>query len=153
MPRPFCASLRGRNAHGHVASHKRNLMRKLTGKMPDTPSSTPVLRELAQSKCTWACHKTHFWQKFTGKMPLIPDIISINQHALARTRRTLSVATLFGELYSTDKVEVEGPKSWTFFNPGVWTGKYIYSLYFNIWTIGTTSSSIRFGWGKKRVGT
>ena len=56
-------------------------------------------------------------------MPLIPDTMSINQRALARTRRTLSVATLFRELYSTDKVEVEGPKSWTFFGPGVWTGK------------------------------
>ena len=89
--RPFCASLRGRNAHGHVTSHKRNLLRTFRGKVPDTPSSKPVLCKLAPSKCTWACHKTHFWQTCSSKMPPTPDTTSINQRALARTRRTRSV--------------------------------------------------------------
>ena len=92
--RPFCASLRGRNAHGHVTSHKRNLLRTFRGKVPDTPSSKPLLCKPAPSKCTWACHKTHFWQTCSSKMPPTPDTTSINQRALARTRRTLSAATL-----------------------------------------------------------
>lgn len=109
MPRPqrlFCASLRGRNAHGHVTGHKRTLMRKFRGKVPDTPSSTPVLCKLAQSKCTWACHKTHFWQKCSGKMPPTPDTMSTNQRALAQTRRTLSAATLLKWKWKGPKVEL-----------------------------------------------
>ena len=81
-------------------------MRKFRGKMPDTPSSTPVLCKLAQSKCTWACHKTHFWQKFSGKMPPTPDTMSTNQRALAQTRRTLSAATLLKWKWKGPKVEL-----------------------------------------------
>ena len=40
-------------------------MREFTGKMPHPRGTTPVLCELAQSKCTWTCHES---QKFTGKI-------------------------------------------------------------------------------------
>ena len=33
-----------------------------------TPAAS-ILRELAQSKCTWAFHKSNVVWKFTGKMP------------------------------------------------------------------------------------
>ena len=39
-----------------------------TGKVPDAYPGASVLREPAQSKCTWTCHKRHFARKFTGKM-------------------------------------------------------------------------------------
>ena len=48
MPRPrkatpFCASLRSRNAHGHVArAYKSHLMRKFIGKMPNTPDTMSI---------------------------------------------------------------------------------------------------------------
>ena len=44
-------------------------MRGFKGKMPCPTTATPVLREPAQSKCTWTCHKSHSRPKFTGNMP------------------------------------------------------------------------------------
>ena len=63
--RMFCASLRNRNAHGHV---RRAILRgNLPQKMPRPRTATQVLREPAQSKCTWTKHKSHFRHKFAGK--------------------------------------------------------------------------------------
>ena len=56
----FCASLRRRNAHGHVT--RGILCRNLQGKC----RTRTILREPAQSKCTWTCHKRHFVRKFTS---------------------------------------------------------------------------------------
>ena len=44
-------------------------MRKFTWQMLGANPAASILREPAQSKCTWTCHKRHFAQKFTGKMP------------------------------------------------------------------------------------
>ena len=99
IPRPWstlCASLRSRNAHGHVRRaeiyrknagrfsrgqrfvracavemhmdcHKRHFVRKFTRKMPYPYPAASVSCEPAQSKCTWTCQKKHFVRKFTGK--------------------------------------------------------------------------------------
>ena len=46
-----------------------------TGKMPDAPAATPVLREPARSKCTWTCHESQedFNAEISRKMPDIPS--------------------------------------------------------------------------------
>ena len=68
MMRPaFCASLRSRNAHGHVT--RGILCGNSAGKMPYVYPTTSVLCEPAQAKCAWTCHKRHFVRNFTGKMP------------------------------------------------------------------------------------
>ena len=53
-------------------------------------SGASILRELAQSKCTWTCHKRHFVRKFTGKMPDASDATSIEHRPLTVTVRTLN---------------------------------------------------------------
>ena len=80
----LCASLRSRNAQGHVTrailgnlqekmwdpKHARAILGgNLQKKMSDPNSGTYVLRAPAQSKRAWACHKSRFVLKFTGKMP------------------------------------------------------------------------------------
>ena len=47
--------------------------------MPRPRTTTPVLREPAQSKCTWTCHQSQFIRKFLWKMPDAPDTTS-NKH-------------------------------------------------------------------------
>ena len=53
-PRPtLCASLRNRNAHGHVT---RNLfIRTFTSRMPQTKVGRQTLRKPAHLKSTWTC--------------------------------------------------------------------------------------------------
>ena len=58
---PYKRSLGSRKAQGHVTRAI------LYGKMQDTNTATPVLREPARSKCIWTSHKSHFMQKFIGK--------------------------------------------------------------------------------------
>ena len=82
----FCASLRRRNAHGHVT--RGILCGNLQGKCRTRIPRTPVLCEPAQSKCTWTCHKRHFVRKFTGKMPDASDTTSIEHRPLTVTVRT-----------------------------------------------------------------
>ena len=72
----FCASLRRRNAHGHVT---RGI---LCGNLQGKCRTRTVLREPAQSKCTWTCHKRHFVRKFTS------DTTSIEHRAWTVTVRT-----------------------------------------------------------------
>ena len=45
---------------------------KFTREETDAPTATPVLCQLAQSKCTWTCHESNFTRKFAGKMPDAP---------------------------------------------------------------------------------
>ena len=95
----FCASLRSRNAHGHVtrAILCRNLQGKCRPPGPGQPfyasvrsrnghghvtrtilcknlqekchAPGPVLCRPAQPKCTLTSHKSHLMRKFNGKMP------------------------------------------------------------------------------------
>ena len=67
----FCASLRSRNAHGHVT---RGI---LSGNL-----------QVAQSKCIWTCQEMLFFGRFTGKMPNAPDTTSMENQALTVTART-----------------------------------------------------------------
>ena len=83
IPRPWCASLRSRNARGHVT---RGICAEI---YRETAAS--ILCEPAQSKCTWTCHKRHFVRKFTGKMPNASNNTSSEHRALTLTVRTPSV--------------------------------------------------------------
>jgi hypothetical protein len=47
----FCASLRSRNAHGHVTTGI--LRRNVQGKMPYAHPASNILCEPALSNCTW----------------------------------------------------------------------------------------------------
>ena len=67
------------------------------------PFCASLLRRNAHG---WACRKTRFWQKSSGRMPPTPDTMSINQRALARTRRTLTAATLLKWKWKGPKVEL-----------------------------------------------
>ena len=79
--------------------HKSHFVWKFIGKMAGDTSGDSVLCEPAQSKCTWTFHKSHVVWKIMWKMPSAPDTTSIEHRALTLPVRTLSVATLFGELY------------------------------------------------------
>ena len=65
--------------------------------MPDANPAASMLREPAQSKCTWTCHKKHFVQKLTGKMLNASGTTSIEHRALTVTVRTLSGHTVWGK--------------------------------------------------------
>ena len=60
----FCASLRSRNAHGHL----RRARLCDTMKMLQTKIGAHTLREPAQFKCTWTSQKGNFMWEFTMKM-------------------------------------------------------------------------------------
>ena len=57
----------------------------------DPDSRVSILREPAQSKCTWTFHKSHFVWNFTGKMRHAPATTSIKHRALTLTVRTPSL--------------------------------------------------------------
>ena len=59
LQQPFCASLRSRNALGHL--RRALLCEKLQGKCR-APDCEP-----ARSKCTWTSQKSRFTREFTGK--------------------------------------------------------------------------------------
>ena len=62
--------------HGNAHDVTRAILcRKITGKMPDAPEATPVLREPAQSKCTRV--KNHVMRKNSRKMPDAPAAIPV----------------------------------------------------------------------------
>ena len=90
---PFCVSLRSRNAHGQN-TRTILIMQKITGKMPQTKSVTPVLCEPAQSKCTWTSHKSmfiyqsNFIREFTGERAGSPS-----EHLDQAPAWTLTVST------------------------------------------------------------
>ena len=69
---PYKRSLGSRKAQGHVTRAI------LYGKMQDTNTATPVLREPARSKCTWTSHKSHFYAEIYREMPYAwtGDIVS-----------------------------------------------------------------------------
>ena len=50
---------------------------KFTRGKTDAPTATPVLCQLAQSKCSWTCHESHFMRKFAGEMPHAPTATSV----------------------------------------------------------------------------
>ena len=77
----FCASLRGRNAHGHVTRGILNVAHVAHGHRFPEP---------AQSKCTWTYHKSQSAWKFTG-IGRTRMNISIEH----RASTVISVATLF----------------------------------------------------------
>ena len=72
---PFCVEIYKKTAHANPATH--------------------VLRELAQSKCTWTFHKSHLVGKFTGHWPDM-DLDKTPGRNTSR-KNAFSVATLFGE--------------------------------------------------------
>ena len=82
----LCASLRSRNAHGHLT--RAILCETITGKMPYADSGDIVFCEHAQSKCSWTFENSHFVWKFTGKMPDAYENTSIKHRALTLTIRT-----------------------------------------------------------------
>ena len=64
------ASLRNRNAHGHLS--RKLLCENFRWKYrrpKQSKTAAQTLCERAQSKCTWTSHKDTFTQEFTGKMP------------------------------------------------------------------------------------
>ena len=68
FPRPaFCASLRSRNAHGHVKRAIWHFVRKFTRKMPDAYLAASVLCEPAQSTCTWPMSEEPFCLEISRK--------------------------------------------------------------------------------------
>ena len=62
--RTLCATLRSRNAHGHL---KRAILRESSRAKCRTPRFRPTFAELALSKCTWTCHKSNFIREFRVK--------------------------------------------------------------------------------------
>ena len=62
--RTLCATLRSRNAHGHL---KRAILRESSRAKCRTPRLRPTFAELALSKCTWTCHTSNFIREFSGK--------------------------------------------------------------------------------------
>jgi len=71
-------------------------MSKFTGKMQEADTATPVLREPAQSKCTWTISQKPFcveiYRENAGRYGY-----HVDQSAGPNTYRKSSVATLFGE--------------------------------------------------------
>ena len=86
IPGPaFCASLRSRNAHGHVT---RSILRGNLHGNCRTRIPGPAFCASLQSKCTWTCHKRHFVRKFIGKIPKASDATSIEHRASTLTVKT-----------------------------------------------------------------
>jgi len=100
---PFCAEIyrgnAGRVARGHrfvracaVEMHmdisQEPLCAEIHRENVRLVGWTPVLREPAQSKCTWTFHNSHFSWKFTGKLPNATDTTSIEHRALTPTITT-----------------------------------------------------------------
>ena len=69
VSRMFCASLHSRHGHGHVT---RAILREnsqgISRKRPRPRTTTTVLCEPAQSKCTWTSQKSPFMREVTRKM-------------------------------------------------------------------------------------
>jgi len=94
----LCASLRRQHPHGHhtraifcelnaagrilglrflracaieprLEMPQEQFYAKILREMPRPRTTTSVLCEPGQWKCTWTCHKNHFMRNFTGEMP------------------------------------------------------------------------------------
>ena len=68
---PFCASLRNRNAHGHVARAilYENSQVQCRRQRSKKSRAADFLRESVQSKCAWRCHKSQFlYENLQGKV-------------------------------------------------------------------------------------
>ena len=84
---PFCASLRSRNAQGHVT--RAILCRNLKGKCRKLIPRHPFCASLRSRNAHGPFHKNHFVWKFTGKMPDATDTMSINQRVQTPTVRAV----------------------------------------------------------------